>query len=240
MPESSERLQGVQHLWDAFALSRDTQARGELIEHYMPMARIIAAKAFALRSNAAASFDDYLQYARVGLIEAVDRYDVSRSVPFEAYSAPRIRGAILNGLESESELSAQRSFWRARLRERTDSLLGDRNPERASLQELIQLTVGLALGLVLDEAAEDVVDEQPHANPYAMTEMEQLTRQVRGLLVKLPEREQQVIRGHYFEQRELQEIATDFGITKGRVSQLHAQAVQRLRDMLGAKLDAKL
>jgi RNA polymerase sigma factor FliA len=240
VPESSERVPGVRHLWDAFALSRDPQTRGELIEHYMPMARIIAAKAFGLRSNPAANFDDYLQYARVGLIEAVDRYDASRSVPFEAYSAPRIRGAILNGLEHESELSAQRSFWRARMRERTDSLLGDKHPERASLQELIQLTVGLALSLVLDEAAQEVIDEQPHANPYAMTEMEQLTRQVRGLLVKLPEREQQVIRGHYFEQRELQAIATDFGITKGRVSQLHAQALARLRDMLGAKLDAKL
>lgn len=242
MPEFSERVRGVRHLWDAYAISRDPQTRGELIEHYMPVAKIIAAKVFGLRADPSANFDDYLQYARVGLIEAVDRYDVTRSVPFEAYSAPRIRGAILNGLEHESELSAQRGFWRSRMRERTESLLGDKRdkPERATLHELIQVTVGLALGAILDDAAQELVDEQPRSNPYSVTEMDQLTRQVRGLLVKLPEREQQVLRGHYFEQRELQSIAADYGITKGRVSQLHAQGLARLRDMLGEKLDAKL
>lgn len=208
----------------------------------MPVARIIAAKVFGLRSDPLARFDDYLQYARVGLIEAVDRYDASRSVPFEAYSAHRIRGAILSGLEHESEASAQRSFWRARLQERTDSLLGEKRttPERASLQDLIQATVGLALGLMLDEAGREALDERPQANPYAVTELEQLTRRVRGLLVKLPEREQQIIRGHYFEARELQSIAAAYGITKGRVSQLHAQALARLRTLLGEKLDTRL
>jgi len=208
----------------------------------MPLAQIIAAKVFGLRSDPAARYDDYLQYARVGLIEAVDRYDPARNVSFETYSAHRIRGAILNGLEHESEASAQRAFWRARMQERTDSLLGDKQaaPERASLEDLIQVTVGLALGLVLDEARQEPCDEQPQSNPYAVTEMEQLSRQVRGLLVKLPEREQKIIRGHYFELRELQSIAADYGVTKGRVSQLHAQALARLRSLLGEKLDTKL
>lgn len=242
MPESTERVRHARHLWEAYALSRDPQTRGELIEHYMPVAKIIAAKAFGLRSDASVSFDDYLQYARVGLIEAVDRYDATRSVAFETYSVHRIRGAILNGIQHESEASAQRSFWRARLQERTDSLLGEHGstPAQATLEDLIGVTVGLALGLVLDEAGQEAPDEQLHANPYAVTELEQLGRQVRGLLVKLPEREQQIIRGHYFELRELQSIAADYGITKGRVSQLHAQALSRLRSMLGEKLDARL
>lgn len=237
-----ERVRHAQHLWAAYALARDPRTRGELIEHYMPVAKIIAAKAFGLRTDPLARFDDYLQYARVGLIEAVDRYDAARNVAFETYSAHRIRGAILNGLEHESEASAQRSFWRARLQERTDSLLGEKRatPERASLQDLIEVTVGLALGLVLEEAAQEALDERPHANPYAVTELEQLTRRVRGLLAKLPEREQQIIRGHYFEGREMQTIAADCGITKGRVSQLHAQALGRLRSMLGEKLDTRL
>lgn len=242
MPESTGRAHAARHLWEAYALSRDPHTRGELIEHYMPVAKIIAAKVFGLRTDPSASFDDYLQYARVGLLEAVDRFDASRSVPFEAYSVSRIRGAILNGIAHETEVSAQRRFWRTRMQERTDSLLGDkqREPERATLQELIQVTVGLALGLVLDESAEEPIDEQVRSNPYAMTEMEQLIRQVRCLLGKLSEREQQVIRGHYFERRELQTIAMECGVTKGRVSQIHAQALARLRDLLGEKLDAKL
>lgn len=236
-----ESVRREQDLWEAYAASRDPQARGELIEHYLPVAKKIAARIFGLRSGAA-SFDDCLQYARIGLIEAVDRYDVGRGVPFAAYSAARIRGAILNGLAHESELLAQRSFWRTRLRERTDSLLGDKQarPERASLAELIQVTVGLALGMMLDDAAQEPLDERPHSNPYAAAELDQLSREVRRLLTHLPEREQHIVRAHYFELRELQAIATDYGITKGRVSQLHAQALARLRGLLGKQLDARL
>lgn len=242
MAEPVEKLPGERHLWEAFVLSRDPLTRGQLIEHYMPVARKIAAKVFGLRANAATSFDDCLQYARVGLIEAIDRYDPGRHIPFEAYSVARIRGAVLNGLEHETELLAQRSFRRTRLRERTDSLLGDKQPrpERASLQELIQVTVGLALGLMLDDAAQEVPDERQHANPYAAAELQQLSREVRRLLPNLPEREQQIIRAHYFELRELQSIAADFGISKGRASQLHAQALARLRSLLGERLDTRL
>lgn len=242
MADPTENVPKERHLWEAFALSRDPQTRGELIEHYMPVAKRFAAKVFGLRANAATSFEDCLQYARVGLIEAIDRYDMSRRVPFEAYAAPRIRGAILNGLEHETEVLAQRSFWRTRVRERTDSLLGDKHsrPERASLQELIQVTVGLALGMVLDDVAEEVPDENQRSNPYAVAEVQQLSREVRRLLPKLPEREQQIIRAHYFEFKELQSIAAEHSISKGRVSQLHAQALDRLRKLLGEQLDARL
>jgi RNA polymerase sigma factor FliA len=242
MADPTESVPKDRHLWEAYGISRDPRTRGELIEHYMPVARIIAAKVFGLCANAAISFDDCLQYARVGLIEAIDRYDVSRHVPFEAYSVARIRGAILNGLEHETELQAQRSSWRKRMRERTASLLDDKQsrPERASLQELIQVTVGLALGLVLDDAAQEIPDERQHANPYAVAELQQLSREVRRLLPRLPEREQQIVRAHYFDFKELQSIAADHGITKGRVSQLHAQALARLRSLLGEQLDARL
>ena len=242
MAEGPDRAGLAKQLWESYALSRDLQTRGELIEHYMPVAKIIAAKAFGLRADPAASFDDYLQYARVGLLEAVDRFDWTRSIPFEAYSAPRIRGAILNGIARDSELAAQWRFRRKCLQERTSSLLDDKpgGAEQATLQEWIQVTIGLALGLMLDESAEALADEQLQSNPYAMTEMDQLIRQVRALLVKLTEREQDVIRRHYFERRDLQTIAEELGITKGRVSQLHAQALARLRSLLGEKVDAKL
>lgn len=242
MADPAENVPNERHLWEAFALSRDPLTREQLIEHYLPVAKRIAAKVFSLRSNAATSFDDCLQYARVGLIEAIDRFDSSRRIPFEAYSVARIRGAVLNGLERETELLAQRGYWRTRMRERTASLLGDKQsrPERASLQDLIQVTVGLALGLMIEEAAQEIPDDRQHANPYAVAELQQLSREVRRLLPQLPEREQQIVRAHYFELRELQSIAADLGITKGRVSQLHAQALARLRKLLGEQLDARL
>jgi len=223
--------------WLDFVRSRRRELRDELIERYIGLAKIMAARLYQRRTDNSVAFGDFLQYARVGLVEAIDHYDPERAVPFEAFSSYRIKGAILNGLESESEVAAQRAFWSRRARERFDSLKqhevqGDR---RASLEELVNLTVGLALSHIVAHDAEEVIDETLAANPYAVTELMQLKRAVHSLLPALPERERELIRRHYDEHVEFQQIAVDWGVTKGRVSQLHAQALQRLRQLLGLR-----
>ncbi len=214
--------------------TRSEALRAELVECYMPLARMIAAKVFALRPDDSVSFEDYLQYGRVGLMEAIDRYDCSREVPFEAYSVHRIRGSILNGISHETELSAQREFWRTRIPERMDSLIGSLadKPERASLQDLIDITVGMALGLILDSDEIEPIDETIHANPYAAAELQQLSELIRACVERLPQRERDIVKGHYFGRLEFQTIAQQSAVTKGRVSQLHARALSMLREML--------
>jgi RNA polymerase sigma factor for flagellar operon FliA len=222
-------------LWLEFVRLRSRALRDELIERYIGLAKIMAARLYQRRADNSVSFSDYLQYARVGLVEAVDHYDPERAVPFEAFSSYRIKGAIINGLES-NRLAAQR-FWARRARERFESLKqhevqGDR---RASLEELVNLTVGLALSHIIEHDEGEVIDETLAANPYAVTELAQLKRAVHSLLPALPERERELIRRHYEEHVEFQQIAAEWGLTKGRVSQLHAQALQRLRKLLGMR-----
>jgi RNA polymerase sigma factor FliA len=223
----------VERWWNAFRQLRDAAARERLVEHYMPLARIIAAKLYGMRIDDSSTFDDYLQFARIGLIESVDRYDTARSASFETYSSYRIRGAILNGIQQASEAASQRTFWRARAQARLESLAENlRTPiEQASLRELADVTLDLALGLILD-AVEQIVDEDPRANPYAVTELVHFARRIQDLLEQLPARERDIVRSHYFEQVEFQELADRYGVTKGRISQLHARALERLREML--------
>jgi RNA polymerase sigma factor for flagellar operon FliA len=222
--------------WREFASARTAQLRSELVERYIGLAKITAARLYRRRVDNSVPFADYLQYARVGLVEAIDHYDPAREVPFEAFSSHRIKGAVLNGLESESEVAAQRAFWSRRARDRLESLKDHegRCDRRASLEVLVNLTVGLALGHLIDDGSQ-VIDESLAANPYAVTELAQLKRTVRALLPGLPERERELIGRHYIEHVEFQQIAMEWGVTKGRVSQLHAQALQRLRQMLGMK-----
>lgn len=235
--EDSADVEQDRARWREFASTRDQELRSELIQRYIGLAKLTAARLYQRRIDNSVTFSDYLQYARVGLVEAIDHYDPAREVPFEAFSSYRIKGAVLNGLEGESELAAQRAFWSRRARDRFESLKnhetqGDR---RASLEELVNLTVGLALSHVIEHDDGEIIDESLAANPYAVTELAQLKRAVRSLLPVLPERERELIRRHYEEQVEFQQIAAEWGVTKGRVSQLHAQALQRLRQLLGLR-----
>jgi RNA polymerase sigma-B factor len=77
-------------LWRRFSRTRDTAAREDLVRMYLPLARSLALGF----SQGGESFDDLFQVASVGLLNAVDRFDLSRGKPFAAYAAPTIRGEI--------------------------------------------------------------------------------------------------------------------------------------------------
>ena len=237
MAEPSQRPTAAPALWDAFSAGADAAARTALIEHYMPFARAIAARVYARRVEPACSFDDYLQYARVGLIEAVDRFDAARGVSFEAYAVHRVRGAVLNGISQESELAAQREFRRMIAAERMHSLLAEsgKHAQCASLQDFIDITIGIAVGLTLEAGLSEPTDDTSDGNPYAAAELAQLARQIRDCVQELAEREREVITGHYYDGLEFQEIARRTGVTKGRVSQLHAKGIAHVREKLAAR-----
>ncbi|MGE5281207.1 MAG: SigB/SigF/SigG family RNA polymerase sigma factor [Chloroflexota bacterium] len=77
-------------LWEEFARTRDQSVRDELVERNMPLA-----KRLALRYRGASeSFDDLLQVANLGLINAVDRFDPDREIPFAAFASPTILGEL--------------------------------------------------------------------------------------------------------------------------------------------------
>jgi RNA polymerase sigma factor FliA len=69
-------------LWQALQEPGGAAAREQLIVRYGDFARMIAAKLYGTRPDDSVSFDDYLQYARVGLIEALDRFDARRGSSF--------------------------------------------------------------------------------------------------------------------------------------------------------------
>lgn len=233
-------------LWTAYQTSRSERVRERLLALYDPLARTIAARLYGARADDSVAFGDYLQYGRVGLMDAVERYQLDREVPFAAYSSQRIRGSILNGIARESELSAQRRFWKDRWRERVESLRAELSPdaERASLSDVVTITMGLAVGAMVEGAdvEHDVPDQNPNNDPYAVNELRQLRSTVMQFMEQLPENERVVISGHYVEHLEFQVLGQRLGVSKGRISQIHARALVRLREMLEQrpKLDRKL
>ncbi|WP_170304376.1 sigma-70 family RNA polymerase sigma factor [Duganella radicis] len=227
-------------LWAEFTHGRNASVRERLAALYMPFARMLAAKMYAGRTHHHVEFDDYLQYARVGLLEAVDRYDVSRGYKFETYAGSRINGAILSGMESYSEVHEQVAARKRIVEERMASLQDA--PRPADKQEdlfgyLAELAIGLAVGFALDqtgmfEAAEPAVSHYDYT--YAGVELRQLRARLKSLVNELPGKHRQVIHSHYLQQMPFDEIARALSISKGRVSQIHKEALLRLRDSVRA------
>jgi len=223
-------------LWARYAQGDDS-ARERLISLYMPLARRVAAGLYARRATDQVEFGDYLQLAHVGLIEAVQRYRAHGDAQFASFATYRIRGSILNQIPKMTETGDRIAYLKSARRERVDSWLGGSAdapaPKPQGLDSLMDLVVGLALTLQLEEIAETHGEEpKVGADPYASRVYEDMQTRIRSVLRDLPERERQIVELHYFQQMGFDEVAATFGVTKGRISQLHRSALLRIRSAL--------
>ncbi|KAF1004666.1 MAG: RNA polymerase sigma-D factor [Luteibacter sp.] len=220
--------------WIALRESHASEAREAIFVHYMGYARSIAASFMATKVARSAEYDDILQLAYIGLIESIGRFDPSRGVRFTTFCTPRIRGAILNGLENLSETQEQLSFDRRRKADRLDSLRGERRGLQR-LQTLGELTAGLAIGFMLEGTGMFVPSESqpsPYADSYETAEWQHLGHRLSEAMTKLSPNELKVISFHYFNAIAFEQIATLLGLSKGRISQLHRTGLGKLREAL--------
>lgn len=239
MPARATPAADTEALWHSFVQGRDAGVRERLVTAYQGLSRIMAAKAYARRGYAGMEFDDYLHYATVGLIESIDRFEPARGIRFETFASPRIAGAILNGIESSSEIQEQVAARRRVIGQRLGTLRDAQAPPSkdspaAVFGHLAELAIGLAIGFVLEDSGMLMDAQSEYAdNTYQAVELRQLQARVRAQLGTLPPNQQKVIEGHYLQFLAFEEIARNMGLTRGRIAQLHKEALGNLR--LGLK-----
>ncbi len=219
--------------WRRFIDKGEVEDRLSLIEHYLPIARRIAAKLFGNRPDDQVEFGDYMQFAVIGLIEAVDRYNPDREAAFNTFATYRIRGAILNGLEKITERRNQCAYRQRANRDRVESIGADAADAKQPFAEMVDVTIELALSFILDSM--DSYEETATAEngPYRNGAMVELRESLAAMLENLPERERLIIRYHYFHNMDFEQLSQILEISKGRVSQLHKSAVHSIREALG-------
>ena len=154
--------------------------------------------------------DDLVSAGMVGLIDAVDRFDPSRGVPFEAFARVRIRGAIIDELRRLD--GRGRLFWK---RVRMGEPIAERSADALSLDRLVEIGTEPSVA----DASEPVLEED-------------LWHDVGEAVQALPDRERDVIRRYYGASLTLREIGYELGVSEARVCQLHARAIAHLRRRL--------
>ena len=190
--------------------------------------------------------DDLTQAGLIGLLSACQSYDPNQGANFQTYASIRIRGAILDELRRNDWLprsvqtqlgEVSRAIAKVEAREgRTAQDHEVAETMALSLDEYRELTTKLsAARLVYLDASTDGTDELPvaAAEPEAEYSEEELRGLLRSGIDMLPEREKLMMSLYYVEELNIREIAAVLEVTEGRVSQLHGQALARLRSRLG-------
>ena len=242
--DTSDSAAALLRDWERHRLDQDGEARRRLIEHYLPFARMLAAKLYGRRTFFELEFQDYLQSATLGLIESVDRFDPAMAVKFETFASHRINGSVLSSIASLSEKQEQVSARKRAVASRVASIKAqqadaaektDGGENETLFEFLAQVALGLAVGFTLEASGVAQLDAEPAYvdNTYQATELKQLRKRLLQLVAGLPDNERSVTRYHYLQEHSFVEIAAILDMTKGRISQLHQDALNRLKAAIG-------
>ena len=248
---ASKAAADIEALWLSYKKEQDIEQRNALIEHYLPLVRLVAGRlAIGLPSHV--DRDDLLSSGFFGLLDAIERYDPTRRNKFETYAGVRIRGAMLDYLRAKdwmpvtmrqrirkySDVSAQLASELGR--EATDEEIRERMGIGEKEYRVMLRELGAATLIPLDDylagggekAAED-------GGPSAQLEATEIKETLAAAIDRLPEKERIVVSLYYYDELTLKEISKILHLTEARISQLHSKAVFRLRGSL-ARMKANL
>ncbi|HRY14328.1 MAG TPA: RNA polymerase sigma factor FliA [Candidatus Competibacteraceae bacterium] len=223
----------------------------DLISRGAPQVKRIAYHLLA-RLPASVQVDDLIQAGMLGLLEAAHRYDPAQGANFATFAEPRIRGAMLDEIRRGDWVP--RSVHR-KAREVSAAIHAVETTKGREARDLeIAEQMGLTLAeyhstlndlrgqklLSLDEAGAD--DESEIAripasddDPSENVGREHLCKLLATAIDLLPERERLVLSLYYDEELHLKEIGAVLGVSESRISQLHSQALARLRARVASK-----
>jgi len=236
----------------------DGLTKDQIVVKYASLVKYLAQK-IAIRLPANIELDDLISSGVIGLMDAVDKYDHTRDNKFKTYAEFRIRGAMLDELRSqdwvprsvrEKAKQLERVFARieqAKGRPATDAEVCEElkiNPEEFG--ELLNEVRSVSLLNYDDLNSLTKTDKKSMLglmetgklnNPFAEVTRTNLKGMVEEAIGGLPEKQRLVLALYYYEDMNLKEIGRVLEVTESRVSQLHTQAILRLKSKLKNNFD---
>lgn len=224
--------------------------KDKIIVEYAPLIKYIAQK-IASRLPANIELDDLISCGVIGLMDAIDKFDPGRDNKFKTYAEFRIRGAILDELRAQDWVPRsirEKSKLIERAYSKLESLLGRPATDEEMCKELdigqeefydlLNKSRSVSL-LNIDDSATfnrgdkrlmaGLMEDSKHVNPYTAVSNKNIRDKIKEGIGQLPEKQRLVLSLYYYEDLNLKEIGQVLDVTESRVSQLHTQAIMKLK-----------
>lgn len=226
------------------------QDKDQCLRDFAPLVKRLAHQMMS-RLPYSVQIDDIIQAGMMGLLDAASRYDEIHGAQFETYATQRIRGAMLDELRSADWLprSLRRDMRRieqavCRLQQKLgkapneSEIALELSVPLAEYQQMLQEARGAQLIYYedfQDEDHDDFFERFEFSNdsdPLALLQDDRFKAELMRAIELLPERERMLMGMIYEQELNLREVGEIFGVSESRISQLHSQAVGRLRSSL--------
>jgi RNA polymerase sigma factor for flagellar operon FliA len=228
--------------------------RDRLVVEYAPLIKYIAQK-IAARLPANIELDDLISSGVIGLMDAIEKYDASRDNKFKTYAEFRIRGAILDELRAqdwvprsvrEKAKQLERCYGKIEQikgRQATDEeVCEELGINQEEFHEMLNQVRSVSLLSYDDLSSFSKADKRTlhglgdgsskSPTPFNEVNVAAIKGMIAEAIRDLPEKQRLVLSLYYYEDLNLKEIGRVLDVTESRVSQLHTQAILRLKGKL--------
>ena len=219
------------------------QDQEKIVRHFAPKVKFLALRLKA-RLPRNIELNELISAGTLGLVESLGKFQPQLNIKFDTYAENRILGAMLDELRRMDWFPRSLRRHVRQVDEAVNRLEGElgRTPTEGELSKATGLEVKevrealeamqnqLCLSLDAMQEGLAIVDADASGNqPYHDTAQAELIDHVAGLIEQLTPREKLVLSLYYTDELNMREVAEVMSITEGRVSQLHSQALTRLR-----------
>jgi RNA polymerase sigma factor for flagellar operon FliA len=236
----------------------DQKLKDQIIVEYAPLVKFIAQK-IASRLPSNIELDDLISCGVIGLMDAIDKFDPTRDNKFKTYAEFRIRGSILDELRAqdwvprsvrEKAKSVERAYTKLEIeygRPATDEeMCATMKLSLEEFHDLIKQSKSVSL-LNIDDAVSfsnhdkrlmaSLMEDRRNLNPHALVNYKDLQNVMKESIKELPEKQRLVLSLYYYEDLNLKEIGQVLEVTESRVSQLHTQAILKIKAKIAKEYD---
>jgi RNA polymerase sigma factor for flagellar operon FliA len=237
-------------MWEDYVASPTERKKERIVKRYLPLVKYVVGR-MVVSPPAGLDYEDLLSFGVFGLLDAIDRFDLSKGFSFQTFAVPRIRGAVLDELRKFDWISRTGREKLQKLNRAIDKILQERGSlqdkyimeemqvDEKTYRETLELSsrsyiVSLDEVVALDEgdvSLDGIIADESESMQEILENQEETTR-VAEAIRKLPERERQVLSFYYYEGLTLKEIGLVLGVSESRVSQMHGKALGTLRHFL--------
>ena len=244
-----------QKLWDEYKKNKSPDIREKLILEYANLVNLVAGR-MGMYLGYTVEYDDLVGYGIFGLIDAIDKFDLTKNVKFETYASLRIRGSILDQIrkmdwvprtlrQRQKQIDTATAKIEADAgRPATDAEIAKElnipEEEYTGWKSEIQLSNMLSLDDYLEQSGDSQIEpggSQRFEQPEKAVEKEELKQMLVEAMKTLTEKECSVITLYYYEDLTLKEISRILEVSESRVSQLHSKALQKMKNKLGDSVE---
>ncbi len=244
----------VDDVWTAFVATRHPAMRDELILNYMPLVRFVVSR-LGIPTVSVLDQEDLVSFGVIGLINAIDRYDPSRGIRFEAFATARIRGAVIDQLRSINWLPRS-AVKRIRQVEGALAMLEQqlgRSPTEQEVASVLDIPLARYRHMVQEAnttifsldaplntlsteddtiSVAELLEDVQSPGPAERLEQQEMLMMLNHVINQLPPRERRLLSLYYQKEMTMKEISNVLHVSESRVCQLHMQAISRLRAAL--------